>query len=200
VKSALAISGVFNLFEAARKLADGSEPLAKAMQHIVMNGLISTEPEKVGEIAELWLDSKIDSTQFSEYLMESCRGNPTIFDDLSPVENVMAIFKKVVRGDYSGDDLGFMVQHYLKKAAECAPSQVVYVKNMKCSNLATFAEHVFNIMFTDEKIEYVDTQVAFLLQVGGADALAERMRDYNPHVGYSWATHGSLAPLSRSNN
>jgi hypothetical protein len=32
------------------------------------------------------------------------------------VENVIAIFKKVVKGDYSGIDLGFMVQHYIKKS------------------------------------------------------------------------------------
>ena len=51
-----------------------------------------------------------------------------------------------------------------------------------------------------EKIEYFDSQVAILLQVGGANALAERFEDYNPHVGYSWVYNGSLAPSSRSNN
>ena len=140
----------------------------------------------MGSLANLWLEKQVAQGQFMSLLRENKRGQTNVLSTLTPIEHVLLVFKKVIEGDYDVPDIPFMIEHYLMHAAKCYPAQVTYVNGMMCHQLIAFAEHVFAAVFPEMKDTYVDTQIAFLLSVGGADALAVRMVSAHPHPDADW--------------
>ena len=90
-------------------------------------------------------------------VMSSANGLPTVLDDLTPIENVIAIFKRVIKGDCSDSDTGFLVDRYIKFSKMCLPAQVSYVKGKNCYELEVFAGRVFASLFPGHREDYVDT-------------------------------------------
>ena len=78
-------------------------------------------------------------------------------------------------------------------------SQMFYVKGKNCYQLEVFAGRVFASLFPGHEEDYVDTQIAFLLEVGGANELALRMQVAHPHPDADWTIHNWVVPCTRSN-
>lgn len=185
LKSALAVTSVKNLLSQTTTMSDGNDELERQMQLIILRGMCQTPAETFGSIANLWLEGRLD-TNFINELKAQLKGDDSLFDNLSPIEQIIGIFKKVKSGNLAEGDMGFLVDHYIEMSRKCTPEQVAYVKGMECYELIDFAHFVFSSLFPAHNHDYVDTQIALLLQVGGVDALSARMVDMNPHHNASW--------------
>ena len=186
IPAAIKISVVKNLFKAVEALADGSDELISELSMVMMRGIVATKPEAIGRMTNLWLEKQVAVGEFISLLREHMKGTTNVLSTLTPIEHVLLVFKKVTAMDHDTSDIPFMIEHYLASATKCTPSQVIYTNQLKCHQLIAFAKHVFERMFPTMKETYTDMQVAFLLNVGGADALAARVAVANPHPEANW--------------
>lgn len=152
-----------------------------------MRGIIATKPETMGQLTNLWLEKHLANGQFLILMKENLRGVANALNALTPVEHVLLVFREVTNAEHTVSDVPFLIEHYLANSAKCFPAQVTYVNNMMCHQLTAFAKHVFEHVFPAMSKTYVDTQIAFLLNVGGADALGRRMIRENPHADADWS-------------